>query len=95
MCAGCWDVRTRAVGLPAAERSSTALQTAGLVLGGLALFPFPAMQLSALVIGLLGLFMAKSEAARRVRWRSGVGLALTAVGLGVDLLLFVVLPGAR
>jgi len=88
MCAGCWEVRTRNVGEPRAEKASTALQTGGLVLGAASLLPLPTVQFASVVIGIIGLVLARTEAARKVRWRPIVGLCLTLVGVGIDVLVY-------
>jgi hypothetical protein len=86
MCKNCWESRAKVVSVHRTH-SETRLQTAGLVLGGFALLPIPALQLVSLVVNLLGFFRAKEGESRRLRWKNTLGLALTAVGI----LIFVVL----
>lgn len=89
MCVGCWGVREQKVGpMGAAEKPSTALQTAGLVVGAIAMLPLPGVQIAALVLTIMGIVRVKSPEARAVRWRSVAGLCLVGVGLVVDVVVF-------
>jgi hypothetical protein len=81
-CDGCAR-RTRPDATPCAK----IVGNRGLVLGGFAMLPIPALQLVSLVVNLLGFFRAKEGESRRLRWKNTLGLALTAVGI----LIFVVL----
>lgn len=88
MCPACWDLRAQSVGPVKLEKPSTALQTAGLVVGCFALLPLPAVQLAAFVVTIMGIVKAKAPPQRRVRWRPITGLVLACVGLGVDVFVF-------
>ena len=89
MCVGCWGVREQKVGpIAAADKPSTALQTAGLVVGAIAMLPLPGVQIAALVLTIMGIVRVKSPEARAVRWRSVTGLCLVGVGLIVDVVVF-------
>ena len=82
MCPACWALRTQRVESNQGRGSGTALQTAGLVLGIIAVIPMcVAFQLAALVVNIVALVKAKEPPARLVRWRPITGLALTVVGL--------------
>jgi hypothetical protein len=81
MCGACWALRQRTV-KPQSTRG-TALQTAGLVFGVLALIPNYFFQVFALIVCLIGLFTANDEDAKKARWRPIVGLVLTAIGTAI------------
>lgn len=88
MCPDCWELRGRTVGPASVSKPSTALQTAGLVLGFFALLPLPAVQIAALVVSIMGIVKAKEPPQSNVRWRPIVGLVLAFMGVGVDVLVF-------
>lgn len=75
MCVSCFDLRARSV--PENKASSTALQTAGLVLGFVSLLPLPAIILASLVVNIVGIVKVSDPGARAVRYRPIVGLVLT------------------
>ncbi len=90
MCPACFDLRSALVA-PPSPPGGAALQTAGLILAILSLFPFlPAMVLVpiSLAVNVVGLFAARSSASRAARWRPALGLFLTALAAGLSGLLF-------
>jgi hypothetical protein len=80
MCPACWEMRQRKVP-PQEVQSGTRMQTVGLVLGCISLFPIWFLQLLSLVINIVAIVKAKEPPARDVRWRPIVGLVLTVLGL--------------
>ncbi len=91
MCPACWTLRAQQV-KPVKASSGTALQTTGLVLGALAMIPclWP-VQLASLIVNILALVRAKDGPARAVRRRAVIGLALTGLGVALDVISFVAL----
>lgn len=87
MCPSCWELRSRTVA-PQKTSSGTRLQTAGLVLGCISLLPVIALQIGSLILNIVALVQAKEPPARDVRWRPALGLVLTLLGFGVDVLVF-------
>lgn len=82
MCPACWDLRFQRVEANQGRSSGTALQTTGLVLGGIALIPMcVAFQLAALIVNIIALVKAKEPPASLVRWRPITGLVLTCLGI--------------
>jgi hypothetical protein len=82
MCPACWDLRFQRVEKNQGRSSGTALQTAGLVLGIISLFPMcVAIQIGSLVVNIVALVKAKEPPASTVRWRPITGLILTGVGI--------------
>ncbi len=91
MCPACWELRHQRIETNQGRSSGTALQTAGLVLGIIALVPMcVAVQLASLIVNIVALVRAKEPPASLVRWRPITGLALTAVGLILTLVTFLV-----
>lgn len=82
MCPACWDLRFQRVEANQGRSSGTALQTTGLVLGGIALIPMcVAFQLAALIVNIIAIVKAKEPPASLVRWRPITGLVLTCLGI--------------
>ena len=82
MCPACWALRSQRVETNQGRGSGTTLQTAGLVLGVIALVPMCiAVQIASLIINIVALVKAKEPPASLVRWRPITGLVLTAVGI--------------
>jgi hypothetical protein len=80
MCESCWALR----GAQVQEHptvSPTRLQTVGLVLGCIAVLPIPAVQLGSLVVNIIALVRSREGPARAVRWKAGLGLGLTLLGM--------------
>jgi len=86
MCPSCWQLRESNLE-PNATYSETRLQTAALVLGSVAILPIPALQLGALIVGIIALWKARAGAALEVRWKPALGLAFCGVGILVDIVL--------
>ena len=74
-CPSCWALRPASL----APGSGTGLQTAGLVLGVVSIFPFCPLWLASLVVNAVALVKANTPLRRRARWQPIVGLVLTAV----------------
>lgn len=90
MCPACWALRSQRVEANQGRSSGTALQTAGLVLGVIALVPMcVAFQIASLIVNIVALVKAKEPPASLVRWRPITGLALTAVGVILTIVLAV------
>lgn len=70
VCPACWSVSRQATAAP-----SGALQTAGLVVGVLSLFPCCPLALASLVLNLVALV----QATRENRWKPILGMSITIV----------------
>jgi hypothetical protein len=82
MCPACWELRNQRVETNQGRSSGTALQTTGLVLGVIALVPMcVAIQIASCIVNIIAIVKAKEPPASLVRWRPITGLALTAVGV--------------
>jgi hypothetical protein len=79
MCKRCWEARAKVV-VQNEVPSETKMQTAGLVLGCIALLPLPAIQMAAVVVNIVGLVKAKEGLAREQRWKNTLGLVLACLG---------------
>ena len=96
MCPACWALREKVV-QPLRSYSTTRMQTAGLVLGLIALLPIPALQIGAVVLNIVAIVKAKEPLQRAVRWRPVVGLCCACGGLLIDAILlfaFVLVRGS-
>ncbi len=94
MCPGCWDKRAQSAQAQA-PHSTTRLQTLGLVLGCISLLPIPAVQLSAVLVCIIGWVKARAPELATVRWKPKLGLGLAATGILIDVLLIALLAGLK
>jgi hypothetical protein len=88
MCPACWELRSQRVETNQGRGSGTALQTAGLVLGLVAVIPMcVAFQLASLIVNIIAIVKAKEPPAQLVRWRPILGLAFTLLGIALTVLI--------
>ena len=87
ICPACWDLRDQRVA-PVQVPSKTALQTAGFVLGFIAILPIPVLIIGSLIINTIAFFKATEPPARLTRWRSVVGFCISLLSIGVWGLIF-------
>lgn len=80
LCPSCFDLREQRV-VPMKVTSKTGLQTAGFVLGFVALIPIPVVMIASLVINIVALVQAKEPPALTTRWKSIVGLVVTLLSM--------------
>lgn len=79
MCPACWALRAQTT-----TPNSGALQTAGLIVGAIAIIPCCPLSFASLVLNVIALVKSTSEN----RWKPIVGMCITFVGFVLQLLLF-------
>ncbi len=89
MCPGCWELRTRTVGLPvAATPSGPVLPNVALGIGILALVPSCYLaQIAGIVLAIVALATGRTGPARAQRGRAIAGLVLSCVGFAISAVL--------
>ncbi len=87
LCPACFELREQRV-VPVKVSSKTGLQTAGFVLGLVAILPIPVVMIASLAINIVALVQAKEPPASLTRWKSIVGLVVTLVSMALWLGVF-------